>query len=75
MCDIVEMGNVDLQEAYRTWNMGVGLIAICSPTTADTVIEVAREHGCRASVIGAIASDVSLDITYFNGVTDTINPI
>jgi phosphoribosylformylglycinamidine cyclo-ligase len=75
MRDIVDLGNVDIKEAYRTWNMGIGLIAICTTTVADKVIKVSREHGWNAAVIGSIESNLSVDITYFNGVTEIINPI
>lgn len=75
MRDIVEIGNVDIKEAYRTWNMGIGLIAICSMSIADKVIEISGEHGLNAAVIGSIESNSSVDITYFNGAIETINLI
>src|SRR5919206_5279912 len=32
-----EIGNVEEAEMFRTFNMGVGMVVICSPTDADTV--------------------------------------
>jgi phosphoribosylformylglycinamidine cyclo-ligase len=73
MCDIIELGNVDIREAYRTWNMGVGLIAICSAHAADLVIDEARANGWHAAVVGAVNSSSSLEITYFDRTTESLN--
>lgn len=55
-CDLMrhcqEIGNVTDREAYRTWNMGQGMILI-SPDP-EAVIRVANEHGIEAKVIGTI---------------------
>ena len=36
---IQRQGNVDEQEMYRVFNMGIGMMVICSPDTADKFIE------------------------------------
>ena len=46
------IGNVDDAEAYRTWNMGTGMV-IVTPEP-DNVIALAREHGIRAKRIGEV---------------------
>ncbi|MFL6264398.1 MAG: AIR synthase-related protein [Thermoanaerobaculia bacterium] len=57
MCQIRELGNVDLAEAYRTWNMGIGLLVVCSKNQATQIVEVASLAGMTAEVVGAITAD------------------
>ncbi len=52
MTRLIEMGNVKLEEAYNTWNMGVGLIAICNDF--EKVEEVCKKRGIEVSVIGEV---------------------
>ncbi len=47
-----EIGNVDDEEAYRTWNMGQGMI-IATPTPID-VIAIAKSHGIQSRIIGKV---------------------
>jgi phosphoribosylformylglycinamidine cyclo-ligase len=49
-----EKGNVPDEEAYRTWNMGQGMIII-SPEP-DKVMAVAESHNLESKVIGQIES-------------------
>ncbi len=48
-----ELGKVADEEAYKTWNMGQGMI-IVTPEP-DKVIKVARDHGIESKVIGEIS--------------------
>jgi len=32
-----QIGNVSESEMYRTFNMGVGMVIVCSPVDADTI--------------------------------------
>ncbi len=45
---IQKQGNVDQQEMYRVFNMGVGMVLICSPDNADQLTKALPE----AKVIG-----------------------
>ena len=48
-------GNVPDEDMLRTFNMGIGLIVICGPDAADTVIEMLAGTGERDAVrIGEI---------------------
>ena len=47
-------GNIPERDMYNTYNMGVGMALIVSRETADKAIEVLKEHGCDAYVIGEI---------------------
>lgn len=57
-------GNVEESEMYRTFNMGVGMVAIASANDAGVLVEALREAGEEAAVIGEIVAgekDVILD--------------
>jgi phosphoribosylformylglycinamidine cyclo-ligase len=48
---IGERGKVDRDEMYRVFNMGIGMVLICSPDNADRLIGKLPE----AKVIGEVA--------------------
>jgi len=47
---IQKQGNVDQQEMFRVFNMGIGMVLICSPTDADQLTKALPE----AKVIGEV---------------------
>ena len=47
---IQERGNVELDEMYRVFNMGIGMVLICSPGRVDEVIA----HAPEARLIGEV---------------------
>ena len=55
-----EKGNVSDKEAYRTWNMGNGMIIITPKP--DDVIRIAKKYEIDAKIIGKISSDNSIKI-------------
>ena len=55
-----ELGNVTDQEAYKTWNMGNGMMIITPD--ADAVIEAAKNHDIRAKVIGTVSKKAGIRI-------------
>lgn len=48
------MGSVDMDEMYRVFNMGIGLVLVVEKETADKVLEALQELGEKAFVIGKI---------------------
>ncbi len=58
---IQQKGNVDRQEMYRVFNMGIGMVVICSPENTDRLTEalpeaiiigeVTRQHGEERVII------------------------
>lgn len=52
MKKLMEIGRVAEEEAYKTWNMGVGMILI-SPDV-DIIQEVCSKHQIKTSIIGEI---------------------
>jgi len=49
---LAERGNVDTQEMERTFNMGVGMVAIVSSADADRALGLLTERGLPAWVLG-----------------------
>ena len=57
-CDLmkhaIEIGNVSRDEAYRTWNMGNGMVVVVKHGEEAKAIEIAGKHGIEAKVCGEI---------------------
>ena len=53
-------GRVSDKEAYRTWNMGQGMVII-TPEPTKT-IEIAESHGKTAKIIGKVTEDETIFI-------------
>jgi len=54
------LGNVSDEEAYKTWNMGQGMI-VASPDS-ERVIDIARNYGIEAKQVGYVTEDPSVRI-------------
>lgn len=52
MARVKEMGKISKQEAYRVWNMGIGMV-VMTPEP-DKVIQLAAKEGIPAQVIGEV---------------------
>ena len=50
-------GNIDLEEMYQTFNMGIGMALIVPEQEAKAVIQAAEQHGETAYLIGKIKSE------------------
>jgi phosphoribosylformylglycinamidine cyclo-ligase len=53
---LASTGNIDAAEMHRTFNCGIGMIAIVPATQADAALRLLREQGEQASLIGEIRS-------------------
>ncbi len=51
---LVEKGNVDPVEAYRVFNMGVGMVWFVPPTAVEDALRITRAAGFTSGVIGEI---------------------
>ena len=51
---LVREGQVGHQEAYRVFNMGVGMVWFVPRTAADRALEIIRGNGFTAEVIGEV---------------------
>ncbi|HUT35931.1 MAG TPA: phosphoribosylformylglycinamidine cyclo-ligase [Planctomycetota bacterium] len=52
---IQRLGAIPDDEMFRTFNMGVGMVAVVAPFYADAAIRRIRRSGERATVIGEVA--------------------
>lgn len=53
---IKEMGNIDNDEMFKTFNMGIGLMMVVNKEDIDTVLNILRQQGEEAYVIGRITA-------------------
>lgn len=58
MRKLQELGNVSDEEAYKTWNMGCGMMVVSNEP--EKIISEARQYGIPAQVIGVITDKVLL---------------
>jgi phosphoribosylformylglycinamidine cyclo-ligase len=49
---IARLGKIDQSEMDRTFNNGLGMVAIAAPDRADTIVRHLRSHKQRAFIIG-----------------------
>ena len=64
MLKLQEMGNVSDEEAYKTWNMGVGMLMVVNPSDADKILEALKNEGVEAVLAGRVTSgsDIKMSI-------------
>jgi phosphoribosylformylglycinamidine cyclo-ligase len=53
---LAEAGPISPPEMFRTFNMGVGMVAVVAPGSAERSLSLLRMHGCEAWTLGAIAA-------------------
>ncbi len=51
---LAKVGNIPERDMYNTFNMGVGMSVVVAPEDADRAIEILKENGEDAYVIGSI---------------------
>ncbi|PRY41301.1 phosphoribosylformylglycinamidine cyclo-ligase [Umezawaea tangerina] len=51
-----EVGGVAVEELEKAFNMGVGMMAVVAPDSADAAVDVLVEHGLSAWVVGRVDS-------------------
>lgn len=54
MLKLMELGGVSVQEAYKTWNMGVGMMMVVDPSKADELLAYLKDQGIEAQVMGSV---------------------
>ncbi len=61
MKKLIQLGDVPPEEAYKTWNMGVGMILISNDS--EKIFEICQRHQIEAQIIGEVASG-DIDLKY-----------
>lgn len=59
MLKLQELGGVDDREAYRVWNMGVGMLIV---TNDNAIFQVAKEHNVEAFKAGEVIDEPKIII-------------
>jgi phosphoribosylformylglycinamidine cyclo-ligase len=49
-----KLGNVDKDEMYHVFNMGIGMILIVNPVNADAIVRRLKREGQTATILGEI---------------------
>jgi phosphoribosylformylglycinamidine cyclo-ligase len=68
MNEIRELGEVDLVEAYRTWNQGIGMLVVTSDACATSVVEHLIRDGHRAEIVGRVVDPPHLTVRLQGGI-------
>jgi len=55
MALMMQLGEVPHDDAYRTWNMGIGMILVVSKDEQEKTMEIIKANGFEAQVVGEIA--------------------
>jgi len=51
---IERAGNIDIEDMFATFNMGIGLMMIVDPDNAETIVDSIEMAGEKAFIIGRI---------------------
>ncbi len=54
MLKLMEFGNVAPEEAYKTWNMGVGMLLVASESEVEKIQEICQKMNVDSQVIGEV---------------------
>ena len=54
---IAYTGDIPERDMYNTFNMGVGMVVIVSPNDADDTLNILKENGEDAYILGHVVSD------------------
>lgn len=69
--DVINIGNVPPEEAYRTWHMGSGMLVIVPEKAAARALEILSQENISARKAGTITKEPIIALTAFTGETLT----
>ncbi len=67
LLDVIKLGNVSVEEAYRTWHMGSGMLMILEEKNAKKTLELLAASGVEAKQAGTVTQEPAIDISAFDG--------
>ena len=65
--DLIALGNIETEEASRTWNMGNGMLMIVSESDKDASLAALKSAGVEAKVAGKVTADSEVVVATFDG--------
>jgi len=63
---LAQAGNIAEPEMLRTFNCGIGMIAIVEPAKADAVSNILARHGETVTRLGEVTADAESNVAYAN---------
>jgi len=67
LTDVIALGNVATEEAYRTWHMGSGMLLIMEEKNADKAIQLLTQNGVKAKRAGTVTKEPTIELKAFDG--------
>lgn len=64
MVELRRLGNLELAQAYRHWNMGTGMILVLPPRAVEACLRLVAEVGFSGQVAGTISSEPTIVIEH-----------
>ncbi len=62
MRKLQEFGDVSDEEAYKTWNMGVGMMMVVNSLDVDRILDSLKHEGIDGAVAGKVTSGTEIKI-------------
>ncbi|MDD5040881.1 MAG: phosphoribosylformylglycinamidine cyclo-ligase [Candidatus Peribacteraceae bacterium] len=66
LTDVIKLGKVPTEEAYRTWHMGSGMLVVVEEKHATKALEMLKKQGIEAKRAGTITKEPTIAITAWN---------
>ena len=67
LTDVIALGNVPTEEAYRTWHMGSGMLVILEEKHVAAALQSLQKSGIDAKRAGTITEKPVIELTAFDG--------
>lgn len=67
LTEIAMMGNVAMEECYRTWCMGNGMLIVVDPKDAKETLSILNKNGVESQVCGTITEDATIVVHGHDG--------
>ncbi len=62
MLQVQKFGNVEDREAYKTWNMGNGMMLIIAPEDVEKTLEILSQNEVEAKICGEVIAEPKIKI-------------
>ena len=62
MLKLQELGDVTDEEAYKTWNMGMGMFLVVSQGDVDLILELLKREDLTAQVVGEVVAEPQIKV-------------
>lgn len=69
LTEVIRLGEVPIEEAYRTWHMGSGMLVILEEKHVAKALEFLTQHGIQAKRAGTVTQSPTITVRAFTGET------